>query len=173
MALSSNERFYLQPVVTNKPIELLQYWYLPKPLGEKKIKAMVSNMFSDISIDGHFTNHSLRMTGTSELFAAGVPEALIQKCVGHRSLESLRLYETRGVQDEFNQTISNILAGENKSFTQEYQLVRDAMTTTPHTPDTFKMPNASVANDSGFVDDFDLSDEDYIEKYCAELETPN
>ena len=66
------------------------------------MKTMVRDMFSDTHLDGHFTNHSLRTTGTSELFAAGVPEALIQKRTGHRSLESLRLYETRGVQDELN-----------------------------------------------------------------------
>ena len=128
---------------------------------------MVSDMFSesDVGIDGHFTNHNLRATGASELFAAGVPEALIQKCTGHRSVESLRLYETCGVQDELNQTISNILAGKSNSFTNEYQQVRDASRSQGE-----PSINVPQCNDSGFVDDLDTSDEEFIDKYCHELE---
>ena len=86
---------------------------------------MVSDMFCDMGMDGRFTNHSLRGTGASELFATGVPEALIQKCTGHRSVESLRLYEICGVQEKLNQIISkfNILAGKSNSNSNEYQQV--------------------------------------------------
>ena len=42
---------------------------------------------------GNFTNHSLCATGTTTLFDAGIPEAVIQKRTGHRSLEALRTYE--------------------------------------------------------------------------------
>ena len=47
----------------------------------------------DAKIPGNFTNHSLRATGTTTLFDAGVPEALIQKRSGHRSSKALRVYE--------------------------------------------------------------------------------
>ena len=116
-------------------------------------------MLSDVGMDGHFTIHSLRTTTASELFAAGVPEALIQKRTGHHSVESLRLYETRGVQDELNQTISNILAGKSNSFTNEYQQVR-------HASWSQGKPSINVpqCNDSGFVDDLDTSDEDFIDR---------
>ena len=40
-----------------------------------------------------FTNHSFRATGATVLFNAGVPENLIQKRTGHKSLDALHTYE--------------------------------------------------------------------------------
>ena len=54
---------------------------------------MFKDMCSEAHISGHKTNHSLRATGASELFEAGVPEKIIKERTGHRSLEALRLYE--------------------------------------------------------------------------------
>ena len=56
------------------------------------------------------------------MFTASVPEALIQRRTGHRSLESLTLDETWGVEKHINQAILNILAGDGASFVEEYQL---------------------------------------------------
>ena len=42
---------------------------------------MVNDMFSDVGMDDCFSNHSLRATGASEVFATGVPEALIQNAL--------------------------------------------------------------------------------------------
>ena len=53
---------------------------------------MVKSMFSEIGVSG-MTNHSLRVTGASDLFQAGVPEKIIQERTGHRSVEALRTYE--------------------------------------------------------------------------------
>ena len=39
------------------------------------------------------TNHSLRATGVTSMFQANVPEKIIQKTTGHRSVEALRSYE--------------------------------------------------------------------------------
>ena len=39
----------------------------------------------EANISGNFTNHSLRVTGTTMLFDSGTPEAIIQKRTGHRS----------------------------------------------------------------------------------------
>ena len=44
-------------------------------------------------MQGHFTNHSLWATETTTLFDTGIPEAVVQKRTGHRSLEFLRTYE--------------------------------------------------------------------------------
>ena len=47
---------------------------------------------------------------TANLFAAGVPEALIQKRTGHRSLDSLRLYETMtNKQVQFQKSLLGML----------------------------------------------------------------
>ena len=41
----------------------------------------------------HYTNHSLRATSTTRLFACNIPEKIIQEKSGHRSLAGLRAYQ--------------------------------------------------------------------------------
>ena len=47
---------------------------------------MVKKMFEAAKVDGTYTNHSLRATGASSLFNAGVPEAV---STGHKSTEAV------------------------------------------------------------------------------------
>ena len=49
-------------------------------------------MCKEAGIQGKKANHSLRATGASALFNAGVPEKLIRDVTGHRS-KALELYE--------------------------------------------------------------------------------
>ena len=58
------------------------------------------------------SNHSLRATGTTTLFDAGVPEALIQKRSGHKSSKALRVYER--ITPEQDLAVSKILHSETK-----------------------------------------------------------
>ena len=44
------------------------------------------------------TNHSLRTTGASAMFQAGVPERIIQKATGHKSVVDLCMYEQASTQ---------------------------------------------------------------------------
>ena len=148
-AISSNERFYLQPI---EPKPNSEYWFSLRPISENKLKSMLKKIMSSANVEGEYTNHSLRCTGAAEMFTAGVPEALIQKRTGHWSLDSLRLYETHGVEKQINQAISNILAGEGNSFTAEYQ------------------PNQKENTPSTVCDNSFLSDEDFIDKYGDELQ---
>ena len=57
------------------------------------IQNMVRDMCLDAGIEGRKTNHSLRVSGTTSLFAEGVPERIIQSRTGHSSLEALRKYK--------------------------------------------------------------------------------
>ena len=59
------------------------------------------------NIKSHKTNHSLRATGATELYEAEVPEKIIQKRTGYRSLECLRMYERSS--EKKKQVVSNIL----------------------------------------------------------------
>ena len=43
-------------------------------------------------------NHSLRVTGASAMFAAGVPEKLIKSVTGHKSSKALEIYESPTVK---------------------------------------------------------------------------
>ena len=47
-------------------------WYWDESLPKHKIQFMVKDMFKEAHIQGHFTNHSLRATGTTALFDAVV-----------------------------------------------------------------------------------------------------
>ena len=53
------------------------------------------------------TNHSLRATGATTLFQSKVPEKIIQKTTGHRSLEALRKY--KHTSTEQHQAVSKVM----------------------------------------------------------------
>ena len=50
---------------------------------------------------------ALRATGTTALFDAGVPEAIIQKRTGHKSISALRQYER--VTASQNEIVASVL----------------------------------------------------------------
>ena len=75
VVIDRNERLHLHP-----SSKLKSGWYTTKP---GKVQTMVKRMFSEAKIEGNYTNHTLRTTGASQLFAAKVPEAIIQKRTGH------------------------------------------------------------------------------------------
>ena len=101
-----NDVFYLRPKST-APLHPEEKWYDSVPVGKNKL----SNMMKEMSIEAGFgelkTNHSLRATGATALFSVGVPEKIIQKNTGHRSLDSLRVYER--ISDEQHQETCKIL----------------------------------------------------------------
>ena len=110
-AKQPNGKFYRQPLPFTPTG--IRPWFFEGHLGQNCIQAMVKNMMQDASIDGkRFTNHSLRATGTTSLFDAGVPEALIQKRSGHRSTKALRMYER--VTPDQDLAVSRILHSTSK-----------------------------------------------------------
>lgn len=84
--------FYMRPLGDNVASKPGKPWYASQPCGENKLATMVKSMFSEIGVSGK-TNHSLRATGVSQMFQAGVPEKIMQERTGHRSTEALRMYE--------------------------------------------------------------------------------
>ena len=79
---------------------------------------MLANMCDRAGIERK-TILSLRTTGATEMIAANVPEKLIQSRTGHRSVETLRLYE-RPSHDQ-HQAVSNVLTSvaSQRSFGKE------------------------------------------------------
>ncbi len=104
---SKRDNFYLQPV-TKLPVDARKPWFSIVPVGRNTLAKMVREMCTDGEISGHKTNHSLRATGASELFHAGVPEKVIQQRTGHLSLQGLRQYER--VTENQQQAVANVLA---------------------------------------------------------------
>jgi hypothetical protein len=103
--------FYLRPLEKVKNED--GYWYYCSPVGRNKLLSkMVSEMCKLTEIPGHHTNHSLRATGATELYTAGVPEKIIQERTGHRLVECLRMYEH--TSDKQQHAVSNILSSSSE-----------------------------------------------------------
>ena len=84
---------------------------LHKSLGINAICSTVSQMLKDAKLDGYFTNHSLRRSGTTRLFQAGVDRKVIKEFTGHSS-DAVDSYQI--TSEGQRREISSILAGECK-----------------------------------------------------------
>ncbi len=85
------DNFYLQPLAS-VPENPQKPWFSSVPVGRNTLGKMVKDICAQGKIVGNKTNHSLRATGASSMFQAGVPEKIIQQFTGHRSLAGLREY---------------------------------------------------------------------------------
>lgn len=134
------EVFYCRPK-TYVPKSPEEPWYDCCPVGKNTLANMVKDMCMEAGITEPKTNHSLRATGTTRLFQANVPEKIIQKTTGHRSLEALRTYER--VSTEQHQAVSRVLTSSDKvpSFDTEVENVRKL-------PISSSMPSVSRETDS-------------------------
>ena len=61
-------------------------WFSHVPVGRNQLSIITQNMCIEAGITGRKTNHSLRATGATELYLAGVPEQVIKERTGHRSI---------------------------------------------------------------------------------------
>ena len=77
---------------------------------------MVKDMCEKASINGYFTNHSLRATGATALYQARVPETLIKRQTRHWSVDAVRQYECSSLNQMY--AVSKILlpAIEHKTY---------------------------------------------------------
>ena len=94
--------FYLQ--IRQKPNPAV--WYSRQVMGENSIGKVISKLMSDAGYEGFFSGHSLRRTGGSRLFQAGVQRKLVKECTGHSS-DAVDAYQI--TSDNQRATISNIL----------------------------------------------------------------
>jgi hypothetical protein len=99
--------FYLRPAILSSEKQDLP-WFTSQPMGKNQLSKMVSNMFQKAGISGkNVTNHSLRASGTTQLYRAGAPENIIQERTGHKSLDALQLYERTSMDQHEN--VSKVL----------------------------------------------------------------
>ena len=101
--------FYLRP---RKKFTRDTPWYDCAPVGKETMKKYMATMCAAAGIERK-TNHSLRATGASAMFHAGVPEKLIRDVTGHTS-NALHLYEHPTLQQK--QEVSKILVQGKQSF---------------------------------------------------------
>ena len=100
------------------------------------------------------TNHSLRATAASEMFARQVPVNLIQERTGHRSLKALRTYGRSN--EEQHRAISSVLCDSKPSmyivYSQQIIQSTKSRTLSIHGPTTGAPAQSSLlATPSGNV----------------------
>lgn len=117
-----NDILYLRPKKV-MPSDESEPWYENVPVGKNVLSSMVKNMCLEGGIAGK-SNHSLRASGATAMFQNGVPEKIIQKATGHRSLEALREYER--VSTDQNVQVSKILMSNRHQVKNDEPLVSDS-----------------------------------------------
>ena len=108
----TKDLFYLRPLEKTDSVKEIKPWYYSAPIGRNKLSKMVLEMCKLVSIQGHHSNHSLRATGATQLYTAGVPEKIIQERTGHRSVECLRSYER--TSEKQHHAVSKILSSSSE-----------------------------------------------------------
>ncbi len=109
--------FYLRPL-TKVPSELDRPWFSNVPIGINTIRTIMSKMSKKAGLSTTYTNHSLRATSASRLFAKNVPEKIIQeKKSGHRSLSGLRAYEHTTTDQ--TRAVTRVLQSCNSTFSED------------------------------------------------------
>ena len=101
-------KLYLRPRQKFTP----SVWFCDAPYGKNKVSSNVKDICKLAEIPGKFSNHSLRATSATRMFAKEVPEQVIKEITGHKS-ECVRVYKR--TSSEILQRASNSIADENVS----------------------------------------------------------
>ena len=75
------ENFYLQSLTKTNPAQ----WYAEQVVGINSLKKVIKNLLGCANIESYFTNHSLRRTGSTRLFQAGIERKIVKEVTGHSS----------------------------------------------------------------------------------------
>lgn len=84
--------FYMRPL-EQAPSDSSKAWYTRQRVGFNTLKGYVNKVFKGSGLECDYTNHSLRATSITRMFASKVPEKIIAEKSGHKSLAALRTYE--------------------------------------------------------------------------------
>ena len=89
--ISPDSKFYFSPLPFTPTGSRL--WFFSDPFPRRKLQNLIKEICHSTGVEGNFTSHSLCATGTTALFDGDIPESIIQKRTGHRSLDRLWVYE--------------------------------------------------------------------------------
>lgn len=79
-----------QAPIRNPPTNV---WYGPKPTAQYRMKNFMQNLSKAAGLSRKYTNHDIRVTGCSILTRAKYTNKQISSISGHRSMESLAIYQ--------------------------------------------------------------------------------
>ena len=105
------EFFFAKPL-DKVPSDARAPWFYSVPVGKNTLGGLLADICREAGIEKK-TNHSLRATGATAMFAAGVPEKMIKEVTGHKSSKALEIYERPTVPQR--QALANVLNGSCRS----------------------------------------------------------
>ena len=94
---------YLTPLPKPKG----KVWYSKIAMGHNTLGKIISELIKEAGFEGHYTNHSLRVTSATQLFNAEVDEQLIMARTSHSSTDGVRAYKR--TSDKLRQLTSDVL----------------------------------------------------------------
>ena len=68
-------------------------WFKNKRLGENKIASFMTDLSKTVGLSKNYTNHCIRVTGTTQLTRAHFSSNQIMAVTGHKSVNSLAMYQ--------------------------------------------------------------------------------
>ena len=99
--------FYMRSLEKPNPAQ----WYSEQVVGKHTLSKTVGRLLKEAKLDGFFTNHSLRHTGSTRLFQAGVDRKIVKEYTGHVS-DAVDKYQI--TSEEQRETVSKIVSGVEK-----------------------------------------------------------
>ena len=74
-------------------LEDTDIWFKPRKIGSNPLAAFMSRISHDTDLSRVYTNHSIRVTGTTLLGRCNFSAKQIMSVTGHRSVNSLSVYQ--------------------------------------------------------------------------------
>ena len=96
--------FYLRSLEKFTPAQ----WYSEQVVGLNTLHKIMTELSEKTGLKGFFTNHSLRRSGTTRLFQAGIDRKIIKEFTGHASDAVDKYQETSHTQ---RQKLSEVISG--------------------------------------------------------------
>ena len=106
--------FYLKSLQKPTP----KQWYAEQVVGSATLGKVVKMLMKEANIEGFFTNHSLRRTGGSRLFQAGVQRKLVKEVTGHTS-DAVDQYQITSVEQR--KALSHIIVNKSSNEVKEVE----------------------------------------------------
>ena len=101
-AVTGKKNFYLKSLTKPR----LTQWFGNQVVGQNTLASVVKVLMEEAGIEGFFTNHSLRRTGGTRLFQAGVERKIIKEATGHQS-DAIDAYQV--TSNEQRKRLSDII----------------------------------------------------------------
>ena len=77
----------------------MECWYEKRPVSYNTLASTYKRICDLAGLEGQYSNHSGRATAATALLKAGIPDKMALQRTGHRTLESLREYQSLDMND--------------------------------------------------------------------------